>query len=362
MSFTIPHNTQRSMRQLVWLTLACVFVCAQMSAQESRVPPQVFGAPQAASRTPDPSGQLAQIRPNYVLRPGDQILIRAFEMEEIGNQPYRIDGDGFIDLPVLGRIQAAGVSVEKLEANLEEAMKKYVKVPQVTLTVVQFSSEPVFFVGAFKSLRSTSLASHRVGAPWWRMMSASIGGLLPTASRRIKVTRRKEYGPIPRPNARTLADGSGSTLEINMAALQNNLNPEDDIVFAAVDELLVRFLSSVERAQMIYVMGEVGHVGGFDLQEQDSMSVIQVLTMAGGLTATANPKNALILRPIMDTSRRAAIPIDLPRILKGELADKPLLANDVLVIGKGSSISGKNLITFLPLVTTFVNLGFILTR
>ena len=351
MSFAIPHNIQRYMRQLVWLTLTCALVCTQMSAQESRVPQPVAGSlpNPASSRLQDPTGQL---RPNYVLRPGDQILIRAFEMDEVGTQPYRIDGDGFIDLPVLGRIQAGGVSVEKLEANLEEAMKKYVKVPQVTITVVQFSSEPVFFVGAFKVPGIYPLSGGRTLVE----MMSSIGGLLPTASRRIKVTRRKEYGPIPRPNARTLADGSASTLEINMAALQNNLNPEDDIVLQPFDVI------SVERAQMIYVMGEVGHVGGFELQERDSMSVIQVLTMAGGLTPTANPKNALILRPIMDTSRRAAIPIDLPRILKGELADKPLLANDVLVIGKGSAISGKNLITLIPLLTTFVNLGLILSR
>jgi polysaccharide export outer membrane protein len=187
-------------------------------------------------------------------------------------------------------------------------------------------------------------------------MMSSIGGLLPTASRRIKVTRRKEYGAIPLPNAVALPDGSGSSVEINMAALQNNLNPADDIVLQPFDVI------SVERAQMVYVMGEVGHVGGFALEERDSMSVIQALALAGGLSSSANPKSALILRPVMDTSRRAGIPINLPRILKGEEADKPLFPNDVLVIGKNSKISARDLLIILPLVTTVVSLTVALTR
>src|ERR1051325_1806296 len=59
--------------------------------------------PQTTTQLPNPADRL---RPTYVLRPGDQILIRAYEMEEIGSQPYRIDGDGYISLPQLGRIKA----------------------------------------------------------------------------------------------------------------------------------------------------------------------------------------------------------------------------------------------------------------
>lgn len=207
---------------------------------------------------------------------------------------------------MLGRIHVGGLSVDQCEAALVEALRKYVKVPQVTVTVTQFSTEQVFFEGAFKAPGIYPLAGGRTLVE----MMASIGGLLPTASRRIKVTRRKEYGAIPLPNAIALPDGSGTSVEINMANLQNNLNPADDIVLQPFDVV------SVQRADMVYVMGEVGHVGGFELEERASMSVIQALAMAGGLSPAANPKSAMILRPIMDTSRRAGIPIDLPRILK----------------------------------------------
>jgi polysaccharide biosynthesis/export protein len=291
-------------------------------------------------------GQLGQLRPTYILRPSDQILIRAFEMDEISDRPFRIDADGFIDLPVLGRMHAGGLSVQDLEAALVEALKKYVKVPQAIVTVVQFSSEPVFFVGAFKAPGIYRLEGERNLVE----MMSSVGGLLPTASRRIKVTRRKEYGAIPLPNAVTLPDGSGTSVEINMAALQNNLNPADDIMLKPFDVV------SVERAQLVYVMGEVGHQGGLDLQERESLSVIQALAMSGGLSPSANPSSAMILRPVMDTSTRAGIPIDLPRILKGEATDKPLLPNDVLVIGKNKKISVRDLLFILPIVTTIIGL------
>jgi polysaccharide export outer membrane protein len=328
---------------LIGLLIACGLANAQAPAVQT---------PPAAPATPELNGQIDQLRPNYVLRAGDQILIRAFEMEEIGDRPYRIDGDGFISLPVLGKLQAGGLSVEKLEATLVDLLRKYVKLPQVTITVVQFSSEPVFFVGAFKVPGIYPLAGRRTLVE----MISSVGGLQPTASRRIKITRRKEYGLIPLSSAVTTSDGNASSLEVNMASLHENVNPAEDIILKPFDVI------SVERAEMVYVTGEVGHVGAFELQERESMSVIQVLTLAGGITAAGNPKTALILRPITNTSRRAEISLNLERILKGQDNDKPLLPNDVLYIPKNHKISGRTILIALPVVTSVASIALLLTR
>src|SRR5579862_9417855 len=48
------------------------------------------------------------IRPNYMLGPNDQILIRT-EAEEINEKPFRIDADGNLNLPLVGKIRAAGM-------------------------------------------------------------------------------------------------------------------------------------------------------------------------------------------------------------------------------------------------------------
>jgi polysaccharide export outer membrane protein len=337
---------------LAWMAIFQVTVCGQTPPQLPLAGQQPSTNTQNATQLPNPMDRL---RPTYVLRPGDQILIRAFEMEEIGTQPYRIDGDGYISLPQLGRIKAGGVTVEALEATLIESMKKFVLRPQVTVTVVQFSSEPIFFEGAFKEPGIHPLQGRRTLVE----MMSSVGGLTPTASRRIKITRRKEFGDIPLPNAVTSPDGSVSTVEIKMASLRDNVNPAEDIVLQPFDVI------SVERAENVYVNGQVIRVGAFELQERDSMSVIQALTLAGGLGPNADPKTAWILRPVKNTSRRAEIPLNLEKILQGKESDRPLLANDVLYVPKQPTMKrafGHAYLIVIPMISTALSLIVYATR
>src|SRR6202453_4921046 len=108
---------------------------------------------------PAPSSQNAQqpaqqlppdtVRPNYVLGSNDQILIRAPEAEEIDNRPFRIDGDGNINLALVGHIHAAGMSLQELEPDLVKRLREYIREPQVFITTTQLHSAPVFFVGLF---------------------------------------------------------------------------------------------------------------------------------------------------------------------------------------------------------------------
>ena len=289
------------------------------------LPPQSMAqAPPAPTPPGDqvPQRGIEQIRPAYVLGPNDQILIRAVEVEEIGDKPFRIEEDGTINLPVVGRVRAGGLTVQQFETELVNRLRTYVKNPLVTVNIVQFRSEPVFFVGAFKTPGIYPLQGRRTLVE----MLTAVGGLQPNASRRIKLTRRSEFGKIPLPNAQADREGKASTVEISMGSLRENVNPAEDVVLQPFDVI------SVERAEMVYITGEVGKVGAFELGERDSMSVIQVLTLAGGLTPEAAPKKARILRPILNTSRRAEIPIDLRRVLEGKANDFPLLPNDVLVI------------------------------
>src|ERR1700683_2274337 len=91
-------------------------------------------------QTPSPTQQLPQdtVRPNYVLGPNDQILVRAPDAEEINQKPFRVDGDGNINLPLVGRIHAAGMALQELEADLVKRLREFIRDPQVFVTVVQF--------------------------------------------------------------------------------------------------------------------------------------------------------------------------------------------------------------------------------
>jgi polysaccharide export outer membrane protein len=304
-------------------------------------------AGQPAGGVVQPPSALEGIRPTYVLGPGDQVILRAYMMEEISGTPYRIDSEGNLTFPVLGTVHAGGLTVEQLEASLTVRLRAFVLNPQVTVTVAQFRSEPVFFVGAFRSPGIYPLQGRRTLLE----MLQSVGGLQPNTSRRIKVTRRKEFGPIPLPSAADDTDGKTTTVEISIGSLRDNVNPAEDIVLEPYDVI------SVERAEMVYVNGNVGKIGGFELGDRESITLVQLIAMAGGLSKDANAEKALVLRPVLNTSRRAEIPVNLKKVLRGQASDFALLPNDLLYVPSSSSFgrtAGRVALIAVPILPTIL--------
>ncbi len=302
-------------------------------------------APAVASQAQQRASDGESLRPNYVLGPGDQIMIHAFEMDEIGVRPVMIDGDCNINIPTLGVVKAGGLSIPQLESQLVTLLRKYVQHPQVTVNVTQYRSEPVFFEGSFARPGIALLLGRRTLIE----MIATIGGTTQNASHYITVTRRKEVGTIPLPNAVTSSDGTVSTVTISLASLRNDISPAENIILEPYDVI------RAERAEFIYVNGAIGRVGGLDLNEKESMSVTQVVTLAGGLKPEADGAKAVVLRPVMNTSKRSEIPLNLDRIMRGKDTDFPLLPNDLLFIPEKPSFKqniGKTLLIAIPLALT----------
>jgi len=289
-------------------------------------PPAAPPAAQAAP-PPQPAG-VDNIRPTYILGPGDQISISAFEVDEISDKPYRIDSHGDVTLPLLDKIHVDGLTVEQFEAVLVDRLKTIVRQPQVVVKVIQYRSDFVFFEGMFRQTGIVPLQGRRN-----LIEMLAVVGTQPNAAHRIKVTRRLEIGKIPLPNAVEDPDRKVSTVEISLGSLRDNVNPAEDIVLMPYDTI------SLERAEMIYVNGEVARVGGIELGERESISAAQLITMVGGLGKDADASKAKVLRPILNTSKRADIPINLKKIMAGTETDFPLLPNDMLVVPRNSKRS-----------------------
>ena len=324
------------LHQVVFVALALSLVAsipvfgqqAQPAQGDNAQPPA--GAPNpAAQNAPQPAQQLPPdtVRPNYVLGPNDQILIRAPEAEEIDNRPFRIDGDGNINLPLVGRIHAAGMSLQELEADLVKRLREYIREPQVFITVVQFRSEPVFFVGLFNKPGVYPLQGNRTLIE----MLAAVGGLQANASRYIKITRHEEYGPIPLPEAIVDPEKKISTVEISIGSLQQNMNPAENILLQPYDQI------QVGRAEPVFVNGEVAKVGGVELGERDSISILQVLSQSGGFSRDANKGQVRILRPVLGTNRRYVIKVDVAELFDGKGLDVPLLPGDIVYVPRSYS-------------------------
>jgi polysaccharide biosynthesis/export protein len=283
--------------------------------------PGVPGAPVSAPATPVAQAPI-DVRPNYELGPSDQILIHAPNAEELNDKAFRIEDDGTATLPLLGVVKMGGSTLQQVEEDLKNRLKTYVRDPVVTITVVQFRSAPVFFVGQFMRPGIYPLAGRHTLVE----MMQTVGGLQPTAGRRIKVTRKTESGPIPLSSAVADPGAKTTSVEISLVSLTQNINPAEDIELQPYDVI------SVERAEQVYLLGAFGRSGGIDIGDRDYISALQLISQAGGLGESAIPEQAVILRPVLDTARRAMIPVNLAKVLTTEGNDYPLLPNDILYV------------------------------
>src|SRR5438067_1432119 len=77
-------------------------------------------APNAVTLQADPTGAppRADKRAIYTLGADDQIMIHAIDVPDISDKAQRIDPNGDLRLPIVGRIHAAGLTIEQLEAEI----------------------------------------------------------------------------------------------------------------------------------------------------------------------------------------------------------------------------------------------------
>jgi polysaccharide export outer membrane protein len=279
---------------------------------------------QPSLQTAEPKAN-APVRPDYVLGPNDQFVVRAPQAEEINDRSFRIDGDGFIMVPLFGRIHAGGLSVQGLEAEVTTRLREYIRDPQVTIIITQFRNEPVFLVGAFRNPGIYPLEARTLV-----QMLAAAGGLQANAGRRIKITRKAEYGTIPLVNAVEDPKKKVSTVEIALESLSESISPTEDISLRPYD------IITVIHSELVYVTGEVGKSGGLDLGDRNSIPITQALSLAGGFTPAANRSKVRILRPVADTNELTAIEVDVKSIFEGKGLDFALQPNDVLFVPRST--------------------------
>lgn len=264
----------------------------------------------------------------YVLGPDDQIVIHSTDASEVSNLPLLIGMNGEITLPLIGRVKVAGLTVEQLETELNTRLKKYFKDPQVSVTVVEFRSQPVSVFGAVTNPGVFQLRGRKT----LYEVLAMAGGPRETTGSRLTITRLRDNGPIPLPGAKTDSSGKFSTAELNLQGVLDGKNPAANIETKPNDVISV----STPESNMIYVVGDVVHGGGFTLGGRQSVSVLMALSMAGGLGRSAKPKKARILRIVPGETKPREIAVNLQKVLNGKAEDIKLRPQDVLVVPTSS--------------------------
>ncbi len=256
----------------------------------------------------------------YVLGPDDQILIRISQAPELTDKPVRVGPDGYIEVPFAGRVKAGGLTPEALRVDLTKRFSATVHDPEVYISIEDYRSQPVSVIGAV-----TTPGVHQIrGRKTLIEVLSMAGGLRQDSGNMITLTRRVEYGPIGIRGERE--DGGFWTARVDAAALMDGRDPQVNVAIQPNDVI------SVPRARMLYVFGEVTRAGGFVLNDRDQMSILEALSMAGGLTPMAAPRKAKLLRASAGEMGRTEIPIDIRKIVDGKERDQILGAQDILFI------------------------------
>jgi len=285
----------------------------------------VSAAPQA-SGSPEREELKAKcgsnVRSTYLLGPDDQLEISGPELSEGAKKQVRIDGDGDVQVPLVGRVHVSGLTVQQTEQELNKVLSKYIREPQVVVGVTEVRSQPISILGAVNAPGVHQVQGHKTLLE----MLASAGGIRSDAGYSVRITRQLEWGCIPLPKTELDASGGFSVAELNLKKIMEAKNPEENIQIFPHDVI------SVPKAEMVYVIGEVKRSGGFVLGEHEAISVLQALSLAEGLNATADARHARILRLIQDADQREELAVDVKDVLNGKKADIALRGNDILFI------------------------------
>jgi len=284
----------------------------------------LFGAVVMAAQAPS-----TPALSHYVLGPGDQITIRALDVDEISDKPVRIETNGLINLPMIGRFKAGGLTVEQLEAEIATRLKKFVQEPQASVAVTEFRSQPVSVLGSVAQPGVHQLQGRKT---LFEVLSLA-GGLRQDAGHSIKITRGKDYGAIPLENALDDSTGRYSVASVSVKSVMEARNPRENILIMPNDVI------SVPRADMVYVVGAVKKSGGFVLAERENITVLQALSLAEGADKTASTKHAKILRITAGQTARLEIPVNMKEILGGRASDVPMRADDILFVPSSATRS-----------------------
>jgi polysaccharide export outer membrane protein len=129
----------------VFVALACIPVWGQAGKNAPPNTPQVFDAPRVTTAGADSAAQ--PVNPQtYLIGPEDILRIEVFRDPDMSRM-VNVRPDGKITLPLIGDLQAEGLTPERLGVQLKEALSQFNNNPEVTITVLAVNSKSFMVTG-----------------------------------------------------------------------------------------------------------------------------------------------------------------------------------------------------------------------
>ena len=271
-------------------------------------PSNQTASPQSISKQSNSpqSSQSARLLANSNVRlgVGDLIEVSVFGVPDLSTKT-RVSGSGDIYLPLVDYVHIAELTTDEAQELIQKRLEDggFVRGPHVSIFVDESASQGITILGEVaKPGAYPAIGDRRL----FDLISAA-GGLSDKAGRNVTIERH------------------GNANEKVEVQLSSNLTEDTDKnvdVFPG-DTIIV------SRAGIIYVVGDVAHPSGF-LIEDNSLTVLKALALAGGNTRTSSLTKTKILR--QTPSGVQEIPVNLKKVLYAKAPDMALVKGDVLFI------------------------------
>lgn len=287
----------------------------------------------------------------YRLGPLDVVQVVVWEHPELTNpmgqttqqSGLKISPDGTLFFPYAGEVKAAGLTVQELRAEITNRLaEKALNNPQVDVSIVEYNNLKAFVTGEVKKPGYAFFSERPMTIP---MAIAEVGGFSSIADPSGMQLRRNE-----------------KVYNINyLEAFKSNL-PMDRILMKPDDQLYVPSMSEMQKANRVYVMGEVQKTGLVDVV-RGKLNLVEALATAGGLqAANASSRSIYVIR---NTSEKQidVFHLNAKNAMALAMAERfNLKAHDIVYVDASGLATWNRLISqILPSVQT-VYYGVLTTR
>ncbi len=299
-----------SNNQLALLVTAAVLILlSSTSLAQVGVSARANVQSQASPNSTDRTVGLGAVPEDFAkmkLAPGFMLGLNVLDDPDFSSS-FRIDEQGDIALPILGTMHIAGETVSEARSQIRTKLleDKILKDPQVELTVLEYTESEVTIIGEV-----ASPGKHPLLSPSKLVnVLALAGGPTVAAGNQVLITRGAE---------------GGKTLLVHYSKATDP---------RAVDGVIVDPGDTVEvkRAGIVYVLGAVNRPGGFVMQEDGTLNVLQAISLAYGTNLLASTKKIYLLRRNPDGTV-AYVVLPYKKMVKGSSADVQLHPADILYV------------------------------
>jgi polysaccharide export outer membrane protein len=234
----------------------------------------------------------------HQLGPRDLIQIKVYQQPDL-SQEIRVDDDGSVTLPLIGRVQAGGLTVDAFARVLSVRYKEYLLNPEITVFVREYHAREIE-VSVLGEVARPGFY-HFPEKSTLLDVIAQVGGLAPESGERVIVLRPKKAGE----------SGEADAFIIDARELFTPTGVKTQNL-----ELLEGDTVQVPRADQYFIFGEVARPGAYKLEKGSSLTVLKAIILAGGFTDKAAKKGIKITRE--EGLEKKTIKVDLDSLIRSQ--------------------------------------------